>query len=406
MVRFEDFERDLQKTLAHMYDPDLKSSQALCQVIGCDADLGPDVLRRSIISAVEAMRPESDIPRSARIQRIYEVLVCRYLQGLTQEETAERLGITPRHLRREQQEAVRFLAKRLWDQATTRTPGQSPDNGPEFSGAGAASESWRTQLRHELSSLYKTSSTHVADVSDALSSACQVVKVLADQRGVDLKLSSSAFPLPAAIHPAALQQTLVTAITDLIRAMPRGQVHLSAERQDRLVGITIKGTPVDSAGQQPDATVIRELLATDGGSVTYRVENDGLSICLALAAANRVVVLVIDDNADLVHFYRRYTAGTRYWISNVAGGKDALQALRATRPDIIVLDIMLPDVDGWALLQQLRQSPAAKDVPIVVCSVIREKELALALGANVYVSKPVHRQEFLQALDQALSLAS
>jgi len=60
----------------------------------------------------------------------------------------------------------------------------------------------------------------------------------------------------------------------------------------------------------------------------------------------------------------------------------------------------LPDIDGWELLTNLREHPATRSLPVIVCSVVREEELALALGAARYVPKPVRRQEFIQALDQ------
>ena len=117
-------------------------------------------------------------------------------------------------------------------------------------------------------------------------------------------------------------------------------------------------------------------------------------------------MLVVDDNVDLVHVYRRYAVGTRYRIIHAPQGQRVFETIDASAPDIIVLDIMLPDVDGWELLANLHEHPATRSIPIVVCSVVREQELALALGATLYLPKPVERQQFLRALDQALRQAS
>jgi CheY-like chemotaxis protein len=66
-----------------------------------------------------------------------------------------------------------------------------------------------------------------------------------------------------------------------------------------------------------------------------------------------------------------------------------------------VLDVLLPDTDGWELLTYLHEHPATRALPILVASVVHGEELALALGATAYLSKPVRRQQFIQALDQA-----
>ena len=82
--------------------------------------------------------------------------------------------------------------------------------------------------------------------------------------------------------------------------------------------------------------------------------------------------------------------------------------VEAHRPDLIVLDVMLPDpdMDGWKLLMQLHGDAKTRAIPVVVCSVVREIELALALGAAVYVPKPVARRDFLAALESALCAGS
>ena len=67
---------------------------------------------------------------------------------------------------------------------------------------------------------------------------------------------------------------------------------------------------------------------------------------------------------------------------------------------------MLPDADGWELLTRLREHAATASTPIIICSVVRREELALALHATLYLAKPVRRQQFIQALEQVLAPAS
>jgi len=145
--------------------------------------------------------------------------------------------------------------------------------------------------------------------------------------------------------------------------------------------------------------------AAQGGSVKVDLEGDCLSFSMELPSVGQVV-LIVDDNADLIHLYRRYVVGTRYHIVHTAQGQRVFEIAEASSPDVIVLDVMLPDVDGWELLADLHEHSATRSIPVIVCSVIREEDLALALGAALYLPKPVERQQFLQALDQALSQAA
>jgi len=67
-----------------------------------------------------------------------------------------------------------------------------------------------------------------------------------------------------------------------------------------------------------------------------------------------------------------------------------------------VLDVMMPHMDGWEMLGQLRHHPLTMNAPIIVCSILTQAELALSLGASDYIRKPVTAQTFVQALEQAL----
>ena len=64
---------------------------------------------------------------------------------------------------------------------------------------------------------------------------------------------------------------------------------------------------------------------------------------------------------------------------------------------------MLPGIDGWELLTHLHETPHTRAIPVIVCSVIRGEEMALALGATLYLQKPIRSRQFITALDQALS---
>ncbi len=393
MATFEAFEHDLQDTLNHLYDPAYQPPETLYRVLSCDRQAGIAPVQAAILQVIDELKPETQVPRAARSRRLYEVLSCRYLQKLTQEEAAERLGITARHLRREQGEAVHALAQRLWQVGQTQLeapPGEAPD--------------WLSQLKQELMVLQKSAPGSVADVEVTMGSVVALVSPITAKRGVHVQLGEIQRGVMAAIHPSGLRQLLVHSITEWSRLLLSGQVELSAEQVQDQVKITLTGDAT-TVGALPDDTLIRELLAVYGGSANVHVDGNRLLLDMFLPPAAGIKVLVVDDNADLIHFYQRYVQGTPYLIVPLAEGTRLLETIETVKPNVVVLDVMLPNIDGWELLTNLREHPATRSLPVIVCSVVREEELALALGAARYIPKPVRRQEFIQALDQVLESA-
>jgi CheY-like chemotaxis protein len=208
-----------------------------------------------------------------------------------------------------------------------------------------------------------------------------------------------------ALHGSALRQILVTALEKLAHGMNGGEILLDTTVGVDKVQISIIAQPV-VATTPPESALIGEILTVAGGSFTAWLGDGQVTCQFTLPTIKPTTVLVVDDNVDLVHFYRRYVANTRYQIVHVTDGEALLDAVTMVRPAVIVLDVMLPDVDGWDLLAQCHDHPATRLIPVIICSVVRREELAAALNAACYLAKPVRRQQFIQALDQVLAQAA
>jgi CheY-like chemotaxis protein len=400
----EQFEEILRDTLTHLYDPAYQPSDSLWFSMGIRPEEGVEAIQYTIIQAIENLKPTSDIPSNARSKRFYELLSYRYVQQLTQEETAERLGLTTRHLRREQQQAIHVLARHLWQQGSDITPSQSTDDQNETQTLETKEPTtWRAQVRQELASLRQNAPGLVADVETAVQGIMKLGQAITSQHGIHLEVEPVSPNLTVAMHPTALRQILITAIEKLVQDISPEKITLGASRRGENVHFTVTGVPVNADHYPPNSDLIQEILAAQDGSIEAFLEDDRTGFRIELPRASKITVMVIDDNADLVHFYRRYITGTRYQIVHVSEGHRALETLTETNPDVIVLDVMLPDIDGWELLTDLREQPTIQEIPIIVCSVVRREELALALGASLFISKPVRRQHLIQALEQVLT---
>ena len=427
MTSLDDFERDLQDALAHLYDPRYTPSGRVLALAGDSQYPDREPWRAVLRGAIEALRPTADVPETSRLWRMQMVLDDRYLKNLTQVKTAEHLGISPRHLRREQRVAVRILTERLLAKRA-----QSPGGGvtalpaagegvetssgddtvsttaarPDTSVSVAQADEtlgWSHQLQEELMVLQQGEAPAEAEVAVALRAAVDVIRPLAVKHAVTVELEPPEASLGVLIHPAVLRQIVIVTICKLLPLVTGGRVRLSARRQGADVHIEVSARPVCASGA-PSEELLRELVSVaKDGTVEVVAADDRLTVTITLPSTASLSVLVVDDNEDLVHVYRRCTTGTRYEIRHAVGEAAVFAAIDESSPDIIVLDVMLPDVDGWELLVHLHEYAATRGTPILVCSVIREAELALALGATAYLPKPVRRRTFIEALEAAVS---
>ena len=118
----------------------------------------------------------------------------------------------------------------------------------------------------------------------------------------------------------------------------------------------------------------------------------------APAAALGQRVLVVDDEADIVALIAYHLAKAGYRVSTASTGVDALETARRERPALVILDLMLPELSGFEVLEQLRGSDATKSVGVLMLTARREEPdriRGLALGADDYLTKPFSPQELV-----------
>ena len=121
----------------------------------------------------------------------------------------------------------------------------------------------------------------------------------------------------------------------------------------------------------------------------------------AEASRDGRAVLVIDDDPNVIELLRENLAEAGYQVVGAQDGDEGVAKARAIRPDSIVLDIVMPRKDGWQVLHELKTDPATRDIPIVLLSVVDQKNLGYRLGAADYLVKPIEREALLAALSRA-----
>ena len=120
-------------------------------------------------------------------------------------------------------------------------------------------------------------------------------------------------------------------------------------------------------------------------------------------------ILVVEDDADIGNMLRIYFTGQGYDVDLVANGSDALTSTHSNMPDLIVLDILLPDMDGYSVCQELRGSSRTHHIPIIFLTQkdTRSDRIAgLELGADDYITKPFDIEELKLRVQNAIARAS
>ena len=108
--------------------------------------------------------------------------------------------------------------------------------------------------------------------------------------------------------------------------------------------------------------------------------------------------LIVEDDMTCIYLWQRYMKRSGFRAISTQEGKGALDMARREKPDLVVLDVMLPDMDGWEVLEALKDDPSTRDIPVLVCSALQEEKLSIAKGADGYLQKPILYEDFLTAL--------
>ena len=119
-----------------------------------------------------------------------------------------------------------------------------------------------------------------------------------------------------------------------------------------------------------------------------------------LANGEKPLALLVEDAEQAAELLQRYIESAGYRVEVARNGVDAVDMAKRLCPNVITLDLQLPLKDGWQVMKELKSHPLCKHIPIVIVSIVDEKNLGFSLGAVDYFVKPVNRDDLIEALDR------
>ncbi len=396
-MRRDTFERHVRGALTNLYDPVYIQTHPLIECLGLRASLGGsqgEALRDALWDAVEALKPEDTVPLEQPAWFSYRILWLHYIQGMSVEETCNAIGLSPRSFRRYQKRAIEAVAGVLWDRYELAA-GKAP-----LPGIAVEVDSLEEARRFARSSSYRR-----CRLSDIVRDVLDTIQPLIKELGLDMHFPEIADDAEMHGDPALLAQIVLNVLMGTLPALSGPLLTVTMGLEDGQ--LVCRLVPLHSArlrkalAESFEMDISRVLLEVYGGQLVPHDQGESSSLVVAIPIPNPDTILAVDDDPDTVGLYRRYLGGF-YLVEQARSVEEAAATLQQHKPDVVLLDVLMPHEDGWKFLRALRADPTLAGVAVVVCSVLSQPSLALALGADRVLQKPIGRDALLATIRELL----
>ncbi len=237
--------------------------------------------------------------------------------------------------------------------------------------------------------------------------------------------------------PTRIRQVLLNLVSNATKFTEQGEIEVSASVQmgpqgqaEVLVSVRDTGPGISEEDQkklfqpfsQVDASLTRrtggtglglaisaQLIQLHGGRIgVHSKVGEGSTFYFTVpvyqktpvATQDTHLILAIDDDPQVIALYERYLLPHGYQIVGLTEPRQAVEQALRLKPFAITLDIMMPGYDGWQVLMDLKSNPETRNIPVIICSILDEREKGFSLGAADYLIKPILQEELVQALDR------
>lgn len=393
------FNEVIKDVLDNIYDiASLETHPALFSVIkppsGLTGSKG-EYVRQFMIDAIEQLRPPlKELSLTAPEWRPYIILIKRYIEGMGSQELADLLAISQRQMRRDHHKALTAISEIVW---AICYPNEKSDGEEELNPI--------IEIHNEM-----------IDPIETTKGVYAMLRNQFDQKQIHVEFLPSNGYTPVITDRVILRQVLISLFNDILHNQAGETLQIRCDSSINQVSLEFKSiVNCDSCDCDPssDETNVDEFTAVNYWCerIHSRLEeiciNEGatriVKRTLWLPHSDQKIMLVIDDQEPVVNLFQRYLSQTDILIIGVSHPEDAIPLARHLRPALITLDVMMPKMDGWELLQLIKLDEMLNDIPVIVCSAWDDPELSRSLGAQVYLKKPVTQKMLLEAVNSLLT---
>lgn len=379
----ESFIEQVKEALEKLYDfPALQENQLAQQLYPQKPDLHTPVahlLRSHLFDAIESLNPGQNVAAHSGTVRVYNLIYMHYVGRLTIQQAAWEVGVSLRQAYRDLRRGQELVSAVLWHKLQVEPPVTRQ----------------LTSVNAELVRI--EDHVTVTKMHELLESAIRPVQILAHKYDIPIHVDAPSDPVMMTTNPMMARQVLTHILSQIIQQIRPSRMDIKLLDDPQFMRVHYAGK-----SRLHVKPVIRQMMEQIQWEVQFNEDETLQELCL-ISYRLHSLVLLMDDNEGLVHLLQRYLTNDAYTVLSTSNNEEGLQLISQLQPDVIILDVMMPGIDGWEVLQRLRTRNETQHIPVIICSVINDPELAFALGASQYVSKPVTREALLDAL-QALHL--
>jgi PAS domain S-box-containing protein len=262
------------------------------------------------------------------------------------------------------------------------------------------------------------------DLAEVLENVARSLHVNAEQKGLEF-LTEIPSGLKVRGDRERLAQVFLNLLSNAIKYTPAGTVELRAHQEDDAVVVEVRDTGIGLSesdlqklfqkffrsdnpyvrkvgGTGLGLSIAKAIVERHGGTITVTSQlGQGSTFTVrlpALARPERPLVLVIEDEVAIARLIAKYIEKMGYRAVTAYSAREGFDQAVQLKPDLITLDVLMPDLDGFALIQQLKAHPETAHIPVIFLSIVQDRQQGLRLGASAFLTKPIDEHKFYETV--------